>query len=138
MAERRVAQIVRQTGHLNDCTDVARRIAFRQEAAHLHHHADTVADAAADTGHFDTVRQTVVRQIMLGQRMHLRFPSQTAECAGKHHTVVIDVEIRTQRVRTFLRRRRTGGYDFVVFQAETLRTQQTLPIRFCHRKPPNR
>lgn len=129
---------MRQTGHLNDCADVARRIAFRQEAARLHHHADTVADTAADTGHFDTVRQTVVRQIMLGKRMYLCFPSQTAECTGKHHTVVIDVEIRTQRVRTFLRRRRTSRHDFIVFQAETLRTQQTLPIRFCHRKPPNR
>ncbi|MFC2302205.1 MAG: hypothetical protein ACFNLE_00005, partial [Rothia aeria] len=46
VAEGRVTEVVGEAGDLDDRADVARGVAFGQEAAGLHHHADPVADAA--------------------------------------------------------------------------------------------
>jgi len=92
MAERRIANVVRETGHLHDGTDVGRRAARRQQAVLVQHQADAVAKAAADTGHFQRVRQAVVDVVVDRERMHLRLARQPAEGGGEHKAVVVDVE----------------------------------------------
>ena len=130
VAERRVAQIVREASHLHHGADVARRAAQRQKFARLHHHAHAVAQAAADTGHFHAVGEAVVGVVVLGKGMHLGFAPQAAERAGKHHAVVIDMKIGAQGIGTLLRGRRAGGHDFAVFGAEALGAEQLLPVHF--------
>ncbi|SKO34217.1 Uncharacterised protein [Mycobacteroides abscessus subsp. massiliense] len=120
MAKRRIAQIMRQTGNLHHGTNIAGRIALRQKTAVVQHHAHAVAQAPAHAGNFNAVRQTVVRQVMLRQRMHLRFTAKTAEGSGENNPVVVNVKIRTQSIGTFLRRRGNGRHDFAVFSTETL------------------
>lgn len=120
MAKRRIAQIMRQTGNLHHGTNIAGRIALRQKTAIVQHYAHAVAQAPAHAGNFNAVRQAVVRQIVLRQRMHLSFTAKAAEGSGKNDPVVIDVKIRTQGIGTFLSRRGNGRHDFAVFGTEAL------------------
>ena len=105
MAERRVADVVRQAGHLYRTTDIERRIAVRQQALRLHHRAYTVAQATANAGHFHAMGEPVVGVVVRRQRVNLGLAPQTAEGAGKHHAVVVDVEIAAQAGCAFQRGR---------------------------------
>jgi len=86
----------------------------------VQHHAHAVAQTPAHTGNFNAVRQAVVRQVMLRQRMHLRFTAKSAEGSGKNNPVVVDVKIRTQSIGTFLSRWGNGRHDFAVFGTKAL------------------
>ena len=101
-----------QTGNLHHGTNIAGRIALRQKTAVVQHHAHAVTQAPAHAGYFNAVRQAVVRQVMLRQRMHLRFSAKAAEGSGKNDPVVVDVKIRTQGIGTFLSRRGNGRSRF--------------------------
>ena len=103
-----------QTGNLHHGTNIAGRIALRQKTAIVQHHTHAVAQAPAHAGNFNAVRQAVVRQIVLRQRMHLRFTAKAAEGSGKNNPVVVDVKIRTQSIGTFLSRRGNCRHDFAV------------------------
>ena len=83
MAEGRVAEVVGEAGDLDDRADVARGVACGQEAAGLHHHADPVADAAADAGDFDAVGEAVVGEVVFGEGVDLGFAAEAAERAGE-------------------------------------------------------
>ena len=122
---------MRQTGDLDDSANIARSIVFRQESAGLQHDTDAVTQTASDAGDFDTMCQPVVRQVMFGKRVDLGFPAQPPECAGKHDSIVINVEIGTQGIDTLLCGRRNRRDNFAVFRTEALRGKQLGPSH-CH------
>ena len=117
-----------EAGDLDDRADVARGVACGQEAAGLHHHADPVADAAADAGDFDAVGEAVVGEVVFGEGVDLGFAAEAAERAGEDDAVVVDVEVGAQGVRAFLGGRGYGGDDFAVFGAEALGAEQLRPV----------
>ena len=128
VAERRIAQIVRQTGCLHDGGDIVRGDVRRNMLLLLQQNARLVAQTAPHAGHFDTVGQAVVRVVVLGERVHLGFPPQAAEGGRKYHAVVIHLIRAAVWVdAAFVR------HDAAVFVYGKARAGKQLPpIHFAH------
>ena len=128
VAERRIAQIVRQTSRLHDGGDVVRGDVRWDMLLPLQQNARLVAQTAPHAGHFDTVGQAVVRVVVLGERVHLGFPPQTAEGGRKHHAVIIRLIRAAVWVNAAFVR-----HDAAVFVDGKARAGKQLPpIHFTH------
>ena len=122
---------MRQAGHLHHSADIGWRILRRQETALGQHHSHAVAQAAPHAGHFHAVGKAVVGVVVFGEGVYLRFAPQPPERAGKHHSVVIDVEIGAQRICAFLAGGGNGGHQPAVLGLEALGAEQLLPVHVC-------
>ena len=104
MAERRIADVVRQTGRLHDARyAVARR---RVHLARVHQPLpDQHAERAPDIGHFDGMDQPVMHMVVVVERMHLRLVGQPPERRREGDAVDIDHMGGPPRLLLIVRRR---------------------------------
>lgn len=98
VAERRVANVVCQAGDLDDRADIKRGAATGQTAMCHQPGTNLVAKTAPDRCHLDAVGQAIVGVVVLGQRVNLGLASQSPECTGKNHAVMVDVEFAAQGI----------------------------------------
>lgn len=94
VAEGRVAQVVRQSGSLDDGANLLEErapqfgMALGEDACHV------VAERLAERRDFERVGQTVVDEDAAGQGEHLRLVLQTPEGRRVNETVAVALELR--------------------------------------------
>ena len=103
MPERRIADVVRQAGHLDDVADVVGRERLGQATPRLQRLPDPDAYAPAHGRHLDAVRQTVVDMVVLGHGVHLGLAAQAAKCPGKDNPVVVPLVLGPGLITGLLR-----------------------------------
>lgn len=97
MAERRIAEIVRERGRRDDRPEIGRHD-LRQPVARDHDLADPVAERARDAGHLQRMRQARAHVIVRRQRKDLRLVLHAPERRGKHDAVEVALEVGALRV----------------------------------------
>ena len=103
MTERRVAQVVRQTGGSDDILDVGLMLfQLRVFLGKFFHRA--ASDGASHAGHFEAVRQAVVHHLCARKRKHLCLVLQPAKGAAEEDAVVVALKAAAD-VGAFLRLR---------------------------------
>src|SRR5690606_4914323 len=115
VAERRVADVMRQAGGLHDHAQVGGVAPGGQFVAQ--YFADTHAQGAAHAADFQRMGQAGMDVVVAGDRMYLRLAAQTAEGAGKDYPVVIFVKRATAKFFAAMQR-----------LAETFSVEQGLPV----------
>src|SRR5690625_5320352 len=102
MAERRVANIVRQTAGLNNIADVRWFQPGGQIAGGLQRITHTHSQGTPYAGDFQAVSEAVVHMIVGGQRVNLCLASQATKRARENDFVVIRIKRRSDRKSTRL------------------------------------
>src|SRR5690606_36467869 len=87
--ERRVANVVCQTGGLNDIAQICRVDMGWQQALLRQSLTNLNAQRATDAGHLQRMGQAIVHVVVGGQRMYLSLSRQSPERAGKNNLVVV-------------------------------------------------
>src|SRR5690625_3120228 len=124
MAERRVANIVRQTAGLNNIADVRWFQPGGQIAGGLQRITHTHSQGTPYAGDFQAVSEAVVHMIVGGQRVNLCLASQATKRARENDVVVIRIK------------RRSALFTFGGPTAQTLGAQKLFPIhRHGHASP---
>ena len=94
MSERRIAQVVSQTGSRDYCTNLLKQrraqlwMNFAQATCHV------IAQRHTNRSHLERVSQTVMNENAARQRKHLSLVLQTAEWSRENQSVVIALKLR--------------------------------------------